>query len=438
MCRTASLLHSSGCLRFIVVSLFILSFHGCAVIKGLQRKAEPPPIYPEHYLERKDFSVANGDSVVGRLAVIKLENDDTLPDIARHFSLGINAITEANPGVDVWVPKTGERIVLPLSFVLPDFAGKGIVINLASMRLFHFKGENNAVVVSTYPVGVGTSERPTPMGQMHVARKVTKPTWHVPASIAEDHRKKGDPLPAKIPPGPLNPLGEYALYLSKSTYLIHGTNKPSSIGLRATNGCIRLYPEDIKQLYANTPLKTPVSIVNQPYLAGQRGEVLYLEAHVPFENSGSGDLERIHVKLRNIERETGRMLDWKKVEEVLAEARGIPIPISEIREGNKERIMDTIEIRHPDKLYGKPETPELKVDAWYVLAATVSDKIEAMRLTAIINHQGPQIPATVLSLNGRHRVMAGPFRDVREAKDAMKRLKIDLELDGILVEPAKK
>jgi L,D-transpeptidase ErfK/SrfK len=100
--------------------------------------------------------------------------------------------------------------------------------------------------------------------------------------------------------------------------------------------------------------------------------------------------------------------------------------------------MDTIEISHPDKLYGKPEIPELKVDAWYVLAATVSEKIEAMRLAAIINHQGPQIPATVLSINDRHRVMAGPFRDVREAKDAMKRLKIDLELDGILVEPVKK
>ena len=438
MGRTKSLFRSSGCLWLIVGSLFILSFHGCAVIKGLQKKAEPPPIYPEHYLDRKDFFVANGDSVVGRLAAIKLKNGDTLPDIARHFSLGINALIEANPGVDVWVPKAGERIMLPLSFILPDFVGKGIVINLASMRLFYFKGENNAVVVSTYPVGVGTTERPTPMGEMHVVRKVTKPTWHVPASIAEDHRKKGDPLPAKIPPGPLNPLGEYALYLSKPTYLIHGTNKPSSIGLRATNGCIRLYPEDIRQLYADTPLKTPVSIINQPYLAGQRGEVLYLEAHAPLESSGSGDLEKIHVKLRKMEKETGRMLDWKKVKEVLAEARGIPIPISEIREDNRERIMDTIEISHPDKLYGKPEIPELKVDAWYVLAATVSEKIEAMRLAAIINHQGPQIPATVLSINDRHRVMAGPFRDVREAKDAMKRLKIDLELDGILVEPVKK
>jgi hypothetical protein len=138
--------------------------------------------------------------------------------------------------------------MLPLSFILPDAPRKGIVINLAAMRMFQFKGDSNSLAVSTYPLGVGTMERPSPMGQMYVARKATRPTWHVPASIAEDHRKKGDPLPAKILPGPQNPLGEYALYLSKPTYLIHGTNKPASIGLRATNGCIRLYPEDVKKL----------------------------------------------------------------------------------------------------------------------------------------------------------------------------------------------
>ena len=56
-----------------------------------------------------------------------------------------------------------------------------------------------------------------------------------------------------------------------------------------------------------------------------------------------------------------------------------------------------IEIKHPDKLYGRPEVPELKVDAWYVLAANVREKIDAATLAAIINHQGPPIPATIVS-----------------------------------------
>jgi L,D-transpeptidase ErfK/SrfK len=230
-------------------------------------------------------------------------------------------------------------------------------------------------------------------------------------------------------------LGEHALYLSKSGYLIHGTNKPASVGLRATNGCIRLYPEDIKRLFENTPLKTPVNIVNQPYLVGQRDGIVYLEVHTPFEESGATKLEKAYTKLRNIEKKSGHALDWKKVKEVVAEARGIPVPLFEIRHGSKKDVAKTIELKHPEELYGKPEIPELKIDAWYVLAAILRDKVDAQRLAAIINHQGPQIPARVLSKSDRHRVLAGPFNNMSEAKDAAKRLKIDLEIDGILVEP---
>jgi L,D-transpeptidase ErfK/SrfK len=406
-------------------------------MKTVRVEPLPLPSHLEEKIETNDFLVAKEDDVIGRLAVIRLEEGDTLPDIARHFSLGINEVGAANPGIDIWVPKAGERILLPLSFILPDALRKGIVINLATMRLFHYKGDGKLSAVSTYPTGVGTTERPSPLGQMCVERKMFRPTWYVPASIAEDHRKKGDPLPAKVPPGPLNPLGEHALYLSKSGYLIHGTNKPSSIGLRATNGCIRLYPEDIKRLFESTPAKTPVCIVNQPYLVGQRDGVVYMEVHTPLEDSDTVELEKIYAKLRNFEKKSGRALDWKKIKEVVAEARGIPVPIFEIRPGSEKGIAETAEVRHPDKLYGRPEIPELKTDAWYVIAANVRDKIDAMRIAAIINHQGPQIPARVLSNSDSHRVIAGPFNDICEAKDAAKRLKIDLEIDGILVEPVK-
>src|SRR4030043_685710 len=327
MCQIIDLSSLSNRLRLLVLFIFILYFHGCAVMKKVEVKPSPLPSYPEEKIERNDFPVAKGDDVLGRLAVIRLEKGDTLPDIARHFSLGINAISAANPGVDVWVPKAGERIMLPLSFILPDAHREGIVINLAAMRLFQFKEDRESLAVLTYPVGVGTEERPSPTGQMYVERKVIRPTWHVPASIAEDHRKKGDPLPATILPGPQNPLGDNALYLRNAGYLIPGTNKPASIGLRATNGCIRLYPEDVKKLYENTPAKTPVDIVNQPYLLGQFNGVVYMEVHAPPEDLAVVEFDNIYRKLRNIEKESGRTLDWSKVKKVLAEARGIPVPI---------------------------------------------------------------------------------------------------------------
>ena len=427
MCRIIDLSLLSNRLRLIVILIVIFSIYGCAATKIVHEEYQPV-----------ELSVAKGDDVIGQLAFISLEKGDTLPDIARHFSLGINAVSAANPGVDVWVPKAGERIMLPMSFILPDAPRKGIVINLAVMRIFQYKGDGESLSVFTYPVGVGTEERPSPIGQMYVDRKAIRPTWHVPASIAADHRKKGDILPAAVPPGPDNPLGEYALYLSKSGYLVHGTNKPASIGLRATNGCIRLYPEDVKKLFERTPVKTPVTMVNQPYLLGRHNGVIYMEVHAPLEGMDADNFDSIYKKLRDIEKESGRTADWSKVKKVLAEARGIPVPIFEIRPGSGKSVEESIEIMHPRKLYGRPEITELKKDAWSVLAADLPNEIDAVRLAAMINHQGPQIPARVLSKNGSYRVIAGPFNDVREAKDAIKRLKIDLEIDGILIEPVRK
>jgi L,D-transpeptidase ErfK/SrfK len=428
----------SSRLRPIVLFIGLLSLYACATTKGVHEEYRPIPEPLEGTIERNEFWVTKEDSVMGRLALISLEKGDTLPDMARHFSLGINGLSAVNPGIDIWVPKAGERILLPLSFILPDAPRKGIVINLAAMRLFQFKGDRESMMVLTYPVGIGTEERSSPTGQMVVERKQIRPTWYVPSSIAKDHRKKGDPLPAAVPPGPQNPLGEYALYLSKSGYLIHGTNKPASIGLRATNGCIRLYPEDIKKLFESTPVKTPVYIVNQPYLLGQGNGIIYLEVHGPLENLDPVEFDKIYAKLRNIEKESGRTLDWSKVKKELAEARGIPVPIMEIREGSGKGVAGPVEIKHPGALYGRPEIPELKAEAWSVLAAEVHEEIDAVRLAAIINHQGPPIPARVLSKNISYYVVAGPFNDVREAKEALKRLKIDLDIEGLLIEPVKK
>jgi len=416
------------CTILLMVLLFVA---GCADMRGYLATSLPLRGYPDDAIEKNDFLVAKDDDVIGRLAAIRLERGDTLPDIARHFSLGINNVSAANRGVDIWVPGAGERILLPLNFILPDTRRNGIVINLAAMRLFYYKRDGDRLAVSTYPVGVGTAERPTPMGEMTVTRKKHRPTWYVPASIAADHRKKGDPLPPRVPPGPLNPLGEYALYLSEPSYLIHGTNKPASIGLRATNGCIRLYPEDIDRLFEKAPVKTPVLIVNQPYLVGRREGIVYLEAHTPFQESGTANWKRVYAKLKQIEKQSGRALDWKKVKDVVLEARGIPVPVSADRDGRQAAAAEPIRLRHPGRLDGQPEIPAFITDAWYILAASLRDKTDAQRLAAIINHQGPPIPARVLSEKGRHRVLAGPFDNERAAKQAARRLKIDLELEAV-------
>ncbi len=420
----------------ILLIVSLMTLHGCARIKQVQVQYGPFPAYPEEKLERHDFFTPAGEDVVGGMAVIRLEKGDTLPDIARHFGLGTNTVTAANPNVDVWAPEAGQRILLPMRFILPDGPRNGIVINLPAMRLFHFKNRGKAV--ATYPLGIGTEERPTPMGDMHVTKKVTKPTWYVPASIAADHRKKGDILPPQVLPGPDNPLGEYALYLSKPSYLIHGTNKPASIGLRATNGCMRLYPENIKKLYEQAPVGTKVRIVNQPYLAGRADGIIYLEAHMPFDDLPGDPLEDVYEKLAKLERKSSGSIDWSKVRKTLAEAIGYPVPVSKVGPGIDLRPADIVEVNHPHRLLGSPVVPELQIGAWYVWVADKKNEIDAVRLAAMVNHQGPPIPARVLARRAGYRVLAGPFRDKTEAADAIKRLRFDLEIEGRLIAPDRK
>ena len=420
----------------ILLIVSLMTLHGCARIKQVQVQYGPFPAYPEEKLERHDFFTPAGEDVVGGMAVIRLEKGDTLPDVARHFGLGTNTVTAANPNVDVWAPEAGQRILLPMRFILPDGPRNGIVINLPAMRLFHFKNRGKAV--ATYPLGIGTEERPTPMGDMHVTKKVTKPTWYVPASIAADHRKKGDILPPQVLPGPDNPLGEYALYLSKPSYLIHGTNKPASIGLRATNGCMRLYPENIKKLYEQAPVGTKVRIVNQPYLAGRADGIIYLEAHMPFDDLPGDPLEDVYEKLATLERKSSGSIDWSKVRKTLAEAIGYPVPVSKVGPGIDLRPADIVEVNHPHRLLGAPVVPELQIGAWYVWVADKKNEIDAVRLAAMVNHQGPPIPARVLARRAGYRVLAGPCRDKSEAADAIKRLRVDLEIEGRLIAPDRK
>ena len=436
MCRILELTSLSNALRLTALIVVLSSLQGCIAMKRAHEEEQLVPRQLEEYVVRNEYSVARGEDVIGRMLSVRLVKGDTLPDIARHFGLGLDGVSAANPGVDVWVPEAGQRVYLPLHFILPDAPRKGIVINLATMRLFQYKGNGETSAVVTYPVGVGTEDRPSPIGQMRIERKVSRPTWYVPTSIAKAHLKKGDVLPAIVPPGPDNPLGECALYLSAQGYLIHGTNKPASIGLQATNGCFRLYPEDIKKLYEITPVKTSVNIVRQPYLLGQSKGVVYLEVHGQTEELDKAELDKVYRKLKNLEKDVGRPLDWNKVKKTLAEARGIPVPIYEIKPGSLNSIADPAEVKHPGELNYKPKVPELRADAWAVLVAELKEKNDAVRLTAIVNHQGPHIPARIIEKSGKYQVVAGPFADGKEARDAIKRLKYDLEIEGSLIEPA--
>ena len=104
---------------------------------------------------------------------------------------------------------------------------------------------------------------------------------------ARGARQGRRPLPARVPPGPDNPLGRaMRLAAGKGTYLIHGTNNPMAVGMAVTHGCIRMYPEDIEALFPLVPVGTAVRIVNEPVKVAWIDGELLLETHPPVDAQG--------------------------------------------------------------------------------------------------------------------------------------------------------
>ncbi len=279
-----------------------------------------------------DLPPAN-ENVVGGLQHVTTKYEDTLVDLARRYNIGYKELRIANPEVDPWLPGENTPLVIPTQFILPDAPRKGIVINVSEMRLYYFpkpsRGKRAKVI--TYPISVGRQDWKTPLGLTRLTQKVKDPTWYPPASIREEHAADGEELARVIPPGPDNPLGRYALQLGLDGYLIHGTNKPNGVGMQVTHGCMRLFPEDIENLFRKVSVGTPVRIVDQPYKAGWKSGRLYLEIHPPLtsRNDQVRDLTPIVKSVVAATRNKAtHSVDWQTVQLLASEPQGIPKAIS--------------------------------------------------------------------------------------------------------------
>lgn len=281
------------------------------------------------------YPLESDQDMIGDAGQTESEQKDTLPDIARQYHLGYDEIVTANPGVDTWLPGAGTVIRLPMQHLLPDVPRTGIVVNLPDGRLYYFHTDQYGNhVVEAYPISVGKMDWKTPLGVTSIVKKERNPIWYPPKSVRETHLKDdGDILPAFIPPGPDNPLGEYAMRLgiTRGSYLIHGTNKPVGVGMQITHGCIRLYPEDIQQLFAEVPVGMAVRIVNQRIKTGWVDGALYLEVHHPLDGMDPKDVEDLTALTRNIVAATAQrrvIVDWDTAEHVFQQANGTPTRIS--------------------------------------------------------------------------------------------------------------
>jgi L,D-transpeptidase ErfK/SrfK len=279
---------------------------------------------PRHPLE----SPPPSPDLVGRLSLHETRASDTFVDLAPVLGVGYVELVAANPGVDPWLPGNGTRLVVPKARLLPSGKREGIVINLGDLRLYFFEPGR---APRSVPIGIAKDGYATPLGVTEVKSKKEKPIW-IPGPSA-----RRDGYPAKVEPGPDNPLGDHALYLGWQSYLIHGTNDPRGVGRHSSRGCIRLYPRDMAGLYSRVGLGTKVRVVNEPVKLGWVGGQLYLEINpdeqqsLELDEKGERSSDRAPDGLRQlVVRAAGEhagRVDWAAVEHAAKRRSGVPNPI---------------------------------------------------------------------------------------------------------------
>ncbi len=274
-----------------------------------------------------------GDAPTKTYTVVK---GDTLADIAREHRIGLVELLAANPAVTSNTISIDQVLTIPTQRLLPPGERRGIVVNLAALRLFRFDASGD---VETYPVSVGREGWDTPTGTTTIVSKRKNPEWRVPASI----RAEDPGLPEVVPAGPKNPLGRYALRLGWDGYLIHGTNAPSSIGKPSSHGCMRLYPEDIAALYAVAGVGDDVTVIENPITLGQSAGRLYLQvtptraqakqiaSYEPVTPLGPSDdaVRALEARVADLEAR-GLRIDEQAVQAAIQRHDGIPVAIANI------------------------------------------------------------------------------------------------------------
>ena len=137
-----------------------------------------------------------------------------------------------------------------------DDLGVATVVCDTTSRCLHYWNADGSDY-RLFPTSVPLTEELTRRGYTEVVRKRVGPDW----TPTESMKERDPSLPDYMPPGPDNPLGTHALYLSWPAYLIHGTHDTRKIGRRSSSGCIGLYNDHIAELFELVPVGAQVRLI---------------------------------------------------------------------------------------------------------------------------------------------------------------------------------
>jgi L,D-transpeptidase ErfK/SrfK len=216
--------------------------------------------------------------------------------------------------------KAGQIIHGDNGHVVPADLDDGILVNLPQRKLFLIR---SGELVGAYPVAPGKPAFKTPTGGFQVIQMRENPTWYVPASIQQEWARAGKVVKKAVPPGPGNPLGGYWIGMSFPSYGIHGTNALLSIYDFQSRCCIRMHPEDARDLFRQVKVGDSGEIIYEPVLLARLPDGrIFLEVDRDiYKKKGTGAIETARAVATSSK--LTQAIDWLRAAEVAKDQDGI-------------------------------------------------------------------------------------------------------------------
>jgi len=257
--------------------------------------------------------------IIGNDHFHTVKSGENIAGISKNYNVPVRRLLEINNIPGNKELKSGDQIRLSTDRIVPPHPDNGLVLNLPEYTIYYFR---NGEVAGTYPVAIGKKNWQTPRGGFRIANKVTDPAWKVPPRMARVYNMTDE----IIKPGPENPLGKYWMGLTLPHIGIHSTNKPESVGLSISHGCIRMYDKDADELYHSIDIGTPGEIIYKPVKTAVRDDSVFLEVHKDIYGI-VGDLLKYTNDILRKENLTG-YIDEEKVKTAVEQKSGIPVKVS--------------------------------------------------------------------------------------------------------------
>jgi len=287
----------------------------------------PQPIFPLPAIPEPAITapLPPSDILAGNASIYVVQAGDFLALIGAKLGISWPRLARQNGLDPEQLIFPGQELKYDNRKIVPKQLQNGIIINIPDRTLYFF---SRGKLVRALPVTLGRSEADnaiwrTPTGRFKIVAKEKDPAWHVPKRIKAKLEEQGVEVKEVVPPGDDNPLGKYALRTSISGILIHSTNLPASIYGFNSHGCIRVFPEQMEELFKEVKVNTAGEIIYQPVKVAVTDDGrVFLEVH-PDVYKKAMDLEQETRRLLT-EKEVAGRVSWDKVEAVLKKRSGLP------------------------------------------------------------------------------------------------------------------